>query len=138
MKYLVAAILIALASIAWPNLHVAMQRSDQKRTMADMRSIGTAWEARATDRNTYVVMRDGNVSYGELRRALEPKYIKQLPRTDGWDNPFLFQSTETEYSIRAIGSDYRLDAKLVPGPTTDFARDIVYSNGTFVAYPEGL
>jgi type II secretory pathway pseudopilin PulG len=138
MKYLIAAILIAVAAITWPNLHVAMERSDQKRTLADMRSIATAWEARATDCNTYVVTRDRNVSYEELRRALEPKYITQLPRTDGWGNPFLFQSTDEEYSIRAIGNDHRLDAKFVPGPTTDFARDIVYSNGTFTAYPEGL
>src|SRR5438094_4453816 len=103
MKYVVAAVLLALAAIAIPNLHTAMQRSDQKRTMADMRTIATAWEARATDRNTYLVGRPGIVAYDDLHRALEPKYVKQLPRDDGWDNPFVFAANDQEYSIRAIG-----------------------------------
>jgi hypothetical protein len=41
--------------VAVPNLWRAKQRSAQKRTMADMRTIATAWEARATDTNTYAV-----------------------------------------------------------------------------------
>ena len=105
--------------------------------MADMRTIATAWEARATDRNTYLVGRPGNVSYEDLRRVLEPKYVRDLPRTDGWGNPFQFIGKDQEYSIRALGSDHRMDAKLVPGAINDFARDIIYTNGTFVTYPEG-
>jgi type IV pilus assembly protein PilA len=50
---IVVAIIGILAAIAIPNLLTAMQRSKQKRTMADMRSIATAWEARATDVNKY-------------------------------------------------------------------------------------
>lgn len=137
MKYVIAAVLLLFAIIAIPNLLLAMQRSDQKRTMADMRTIATAWEARATDRNTYLVGRPGNVSYEDLRRVLEPKYVRDLPRTDGWGNPFQFIGKDQEYSIRALGSDHRMDAKPVPGAITDFARDIIYTNGTFVTYPEG-
>src|SRR5437660_12266334 len=48
---IVVAIIGILAAIAIPNLLTAMQRSKQKRTMADMRTIATAWEARATDRS---------------------------------------------------------------------------------------
>src|SRR5205814_4490670 len=44
---------LILAAIAIPNLLTAMQRSKQKRTMADLRTIATAWEARATDLNKY-------------------------------------------------------------------------------------
>jgi len=138
MKYAVAAVLLALAAIAVPNLHTARQRSHQKRSMADIRTIATAWEARAADRNTYLVGHPGVVSYGDLRRALEPKYVKHLPRNDGWGNAFQFVGTDQEYSIRALGSDHRVDAKFVPGATTDFARDILYGNGTFISYPEGL
>ncbi|HMC21457.1 MAG TPA: prepilin-type N-terminal cleavage/methylation domain-containing protein, partial [Thermoanaerobaculia bacterium] len=43
---IVVAIIGILAAIAIPNLLTAMQRSKQKRTMADMRTIATAWEAR--------------------------------------------------------------------------------------------
>src|SRR5437763_1331013 len=50
---IVVAIIGILAAIAIPNLLTAMQRSKQKRTMADMRTIATAWEARATDTNKY-------------------------------------------------------------------------------------
>ena len=50
---IVVAIIGILAAIAIPNLLTAMQRSKQKRTMADIRTIATAWEARATDVNTY-------------------------------------------------------------------------------------
>ena len=50
---IVVAIIGILAAIAIPNLLTAMQRAKQKRTMADMRTIATAWEARATDINTY-------------------------------------------------------------------------------------
>ena len=47
---IVVAIIGILAAIAIPNLLTAMQRSKQKRTMADMRSVATAWEARASSR----------------------------------------------------------------------------------------
>src|SRR5262249_60339143 len=50
---IVVAIIGILAAIAIPNLLTAMQRSKQKRTMANMRTIATAWEARATDTNKY-------------------------------------------------------------------------------------
>ena len=50
---IVVAIIGILAAIAIPNLLTAMQRSRQKRTMADMRTIASAWEARATDVNQY-------------------------------------------------------------------------------------
>src|SRR5947207_7051318 len=38
---------------AFPTRRSSDLRSKQKRTMADMRSIATAWEARATDTNRY-------------------------------------------------------------------------------------
>ena len=50
---IVVAIIGILAGIAIPNLLTAMQRSKQKRTMADMRTIAAAWEARTTDVNRY-------------------------------------------------------------------------------------
>src|ERR1700704_2238101 len=50
---IVVAIIGILAAIAIPNMLTALQRSRQKRTMADMRTIATAWEARATDVNKY-------------------------------------------------------------------------------------
>src|SRR5258708_6474882 len=49
----VVAIVGILAAIAIPNLLMAMQRSKQKRTMADIRSVATAVEAYASEKNGY-------------------------------------------------------------------------------------
>src|SRR5512140_63982 len=96
---IVVAIIGILAAIAIPNLLTAMQRSKQKRTMADMRTIATAWEARATDVNKYNAA--GGVSATAtctqdvstaLSGVLVPTYIKLLPPKDGWNNAFRFRS----------------------------------------------
>lgn len=143
-----------LAPIAWwvtQNLRLAMNRSHQKRTMADIRTIATAWEGRATDLNSYTIgARHGTspiqrVSTADLARALEPKYVRHMPRVDGWDNEFEFTMSDFDehgqaqsYAIRAIGSDHRADRIATLGATTDFAADIIYSDGTFTRFPEGV
>src|SRR5690242_18549204 len=91
---IVVAIIGILAAIAIPNLLTAMQRSKQKRTMADMRTIATAWEARATDLNKYNAA--GAISgvpgvsagIGNLTAYLAPTYVKTFPQKDGWGNPW--------------------------------------------------
>src|SRR4051812_6648438 len=93
---IVVAIIGILAAIAIPNLLTAMQRSKQKRTMADMRTIATAWEARATDTNTYLVAGasftwpGSAASYGALSGQLSPTYIKAVPQKDGWSRNYDF------------------------------------------------
>ena len=52
---IVVAIIGIIAAIAIPNLLNAIDRGKQKRTMADMRSIGTAIESYAVDNNVYPV-----------------------------------------------------------------------------------
>src|SRR5260221_7605405 len=79
---IVVAIIGILAAIAIPNLLTAMQRSKQKRTMADMRTIATAWEARATDVNRYNAAGTTfvTVSFADLNTYLTPTYIKKIGR----------------------------------------------------------
>src|SRR5262245_4965807 len=138
MKYVVAAVLLVLAVIAIPNLHHAMENSKEKRTLADMRAIATAWEARAKATKPYAIGRSSRVSFQDLRHALEPKYVTHLERTDGWGKPFEFTATGDQYSIRAWGSDRRRDAKLAEGPYVGYEHDAVYANGKFISYPEGV
>jgi type II secretion system protein G len=147
---IVVAIIGILAAIAIPNLLTAMQRSKQKRTMADMRSIATAWEARATDVNKYnaagcTFPAFGNVNYDNVNTYLAPTYIKQLPQNDGWGNGWEFGASQPwgnttnaaqAYSIGSKGKDGVASAT-TGGPTTNFDCDIVYSNGTFCQYPDG-
>jgi len=155
---IVVAIIGILAAIAIPNLLTAMQRSKQKRTMADARTIATAWEARATDVNRYNAA--GTIStvatctanaYPDLSGALAPTYIKLLPPKDGWSNQWRFrtdvafaQATPSQnYLVWSAAKDGTSDGSAgfegTPngGATTNFNNDIIFSNGVFLQYPEG-
>src|SRR6478672_6949093 len=87
---IVVAIIGIIVAIAIPNLLNAVQRAKQKRTMADIRSIGTAAEAYAIDYNRYPPAAAGypsGLSVGSAittSKYLAPIYIKQLPEKDGW------------------------------------------------------
>lgn len=148
---IVVAIIGILAAIAIPNLLTAMQRSRQKRTMADMRSVATAWEARATDTNSYAAAGAGitwpvtDKSVTTLESMLSPTYIKKLPVYDGWSTPFEVSDTTLTanartYAIESLGAD-KSDETEAQGNVIiihDFDNDIVYSEGSFVKYPEGV
>ena len=144
-----------LAAIAVPNLLTAMNRSHEKRTMADMRTIATAWEARANDFNTYDVRGKHRplgalpqalrwdalppVAAADLERALVPKYIKKFPRKDGWEHDFEFVAASDQYAIRSRGRDGKIDGSVYAVIRhQSFDNDIVYGNGSFYAFPEGL
>src|SRR5881398_3738357 len=91
---IVVAIIGILAAIAIPNLLTAMQRARQKRSMADMRSIATAWESRATETNQYTAAASGmklatSVPLSWLDDNLTPTYIKLIPHNDGWSDAFV-------------------------------------------------
>jgi type II secretion system protein G len=150
---IVVAIIGILAAIAIPNLLTAMQRAKQKRTMADMRTIATAWEARATDLNKYnaagatypTLAVSGGV--GTLELYLSPTYVKTFPKTDAWGTQYAptvsvqFAASGTaaqEYGITSYGKDGAAESTVRGGPTTNFDCDIIYSNGTFVQYAEGV
>lgn len=143
---IVVAIIGILAAIAIPNLLTAMQRSRQKRTMADMRSIATAWEARATDLNQYNAAGiswpapDEEIS-ANLKGSLEPTYIKKVPQYDGWGTEFYVGYSATSYSILSAGADETAQQTTNTGTiatTGDFDCDIIFSEGNFVYYPEGV
>jgi type II secretion system protein G len=147
---IVVAIIGILAAIAIPNLLTAMQRAKQKRTMADMRSIATAWEARATDVNRYNAagsILGTTATFAQVSAALTPTYIKNLPQKDGWGKDYDFSVDQAwggggtaaqQYAIQSAGRDGTVVSAPAVGATTNFDCDIVYSNGSFVTYPEGV
>jgi hypothetical protein len=114
----------------------------RRESMRRMREIAVAWEARATDVNSYVVrdLAGGNVAPELLAGALMPTYMRDMPRTDGWDNPFLFDVSEHggAYSIRSGGEDGHFDLETPRGATYAPGADIVFSNGNFISYPAGV
>ena len=145
---IVIAIIGILAAIAIPNLLNAVQRGKQKRTMSDMRALATAIEAYAVDNNAYppascptgvtaIIAAAVAVDSASFSR-LSPTYIGQPPIVDGWGE-FVFYANDTnQYAILSSGRDKIKQGTVTGcGTTTDFNNDIIYSNGTFVQWPEG-
>ena len=144
---IVVAIIGILAAIAIPNLLTAMQRAKQKRSMADMRTIATAWEARATDVNKYsaagaFTLPSIAVAETTMDTILSPTYIKALPANDGWGHGWAFavDTNGQQYSITSYGRDGTPQGGSLTTvtTTTNFDCDIVYSQGQFLQYPEGI
>lgn len=142
-----------IAAIAIPNLMTAIERSRQKRTMADMRNLATAWEARDVETGRFnaagaqVPGITDVVDVDNLDYALSPTYIKTMPRKDGWQHPFELFSSQSwggsapaaGYAIISPGRDGRFNTTTAAsGATTNFDCDIVYSNGSFIQFPQGL
>lgn len=140
---IVVAIIGILAAIAIPNLLSAIQRSKQKRTMSDMREIATGWEARAADTGNYVSAGYATLSTTlttpQMNALLSPTYIRTFPLRDAWGRPFDFSvdGTGHQYEIVSGGRNVTPDTSTPDGPTTNYDCDIVYSNGSFLVYPEG-
>ncbi len=125
-----------VSAIAIPNLLNAINRSRQKRSMADMRTIATACEAYAVDYRHYPV---AITSLDELATVLTPAYLKRTPALDGWRVPFQVTTAAdgTAYEIVSFGRD-KLPGDRPGGPTSNFDCDLVYRNGMFVQWPEGI
>jgi len=134
---IVVAIIGIIAAIAIPNLLNAIQRGKQKRTMSDMRSIGTAVESYQVDNGVPPNVADGTV-FAALTNYMSPTFIKLLPATDAWkaNMVWLHATSGDEYSVVSYGKDRTAQAAIL-GANTLFMNDIYYSNGQFTAYPEG-
>jgi type II secretion system protein G len=141
---IVVAIIGILAAIAIPNLLNAMQRSRQKRTMADMRTVGTAWEARATDVSSYTAAGlswpTADQPIANVAMNLEPTYVKRVPQYDGWSTSFVVGADTNGYAIRSYGADSAPGADNTNQilTTSQFDCDIIFAVGIFVQYPEGV
>jgi len=149
---IVVMIIGIIAAIAIPNLILAVERAKQKRTMSDMRSLATAWESRSVETGRYnasgamVAGIDQVVDINALGTALSPTYIRAMPKVDGWGHPLEAYTNlawghgtnASAYALISPGRDGRFAARPTTGATTNFDCDIVYSNGTFIAYPEGV
>ena len=134
---IVVAIIGIIAAIAIPNLLNAIDRGKQKRTMADMRSIGTAIESYAVDNNFYPKNMSA-VGAAGITSHVSPIYMKTVPTTDGWQNVWSINSTATgsEYTINSTAKDGTAGTN-GGGTTNNFDCDIVFANGQFFQWPQG-
>ena len=124
---IVVAIIGIIAAIAIPNLLNAIDRGKQKRTMADMRTIGTAIESYAVDNNFYP---QGLVdaTAATISTHVTPIYIRTVPTTDGWSNVWDIDTDTlgSEYTITSVAKDATVGTN-PGGQTGDFACDIVFN-----------
>ena len=142
---IVVAIIGIIVAIAIPNLLNAIQRAKQKRTMADMRSAGTAAEAYAVDFNSYpasaaVTLPSGftwplALTFGDPATAttyagrVSPTYIRALPLVDGWSSFFLYKTNtnQQDYVIASFGKNGTSDPLNTTGAeTTTFNLSLIH------------
>ncbi|HEX7502907.1 MAG TPA: prepilin-type N-terminal cleavage/methylation domain-containing protein [Acidobacteriota bacterium] len=138
---IVVAIIGIIASIAIPNLLIAFQKSRQKATMSDMKSIGSSLEIYVTDWS-FAPQAPGPIT-NLVHDWFVPYYIKVLPTVDYWGTVFQYLSGAggnlDSYTIESYGRD-----KIDSGPDTiydvvslyNFNNDIMYSNGFFTVGPK--
>jgi general secretion pathway protein G len=149
---IVVAIIGIIVAIAIPNLLNAIQRAKQRRTMGDIRTSATAIEAYAVDMNRYppsagsydlpAGLTAATTVGANMYKYVSPTYVKSVPLADGWNSWFLY-STDANGTVYALFSGAKdgvaAGASGTPvGPTTDFNQDIVYANGSFLQWPEGV
>jgi general secretion pathway protein G len=132
----VVAIIGIIAAMVMVNFLNALDKSKQKRSMADLRSIGTAVETYAVDNSTYP---KSISSWSGLRATVSPAYMRSPPDADGWSLTWDVATTANgkEYTIGSNGKDATVGPR-AGGTTGDFDCDIVFVNGSFFQWPEGV
>lgn len=133
---IVVAIIGLIAAIAIPNLLNALDRGKQKRTMGDIRAVASALEAYTIDNSHYPSASD----ISTVRGLLEPQYIRHMPLTDGWSHTLLANSATAGYTVASEGKDGAGGATACSGTPicTNLNDSIVFINGQFVQWPEGI
>lgn len=126
----VVAILGILASIVIPALLTAVNRSRQRRTMADMVQIAKINGVSQVDTGRYV----------NALLDLEPTYINNVPQEDAWGNLLDYQAAgdQRSYVLQSWGSD----GAAGPAPPANwtnepFEPDIILNTGQFTQFPSG-
>src|SRR5260370_31209843 len=82
--------------------------------------------------------------YTTLFRSLSPTYIKQFPKTDGWNNAFQYglptgaargsALAGPSYTIESYMTSSASEKNTVCGPTTNYDCYVILSNHTLILY----
>lgn len=123
-------------------------RDRQQGTMDDIRTIGTGVEEYSIDNDLYPSQPGRLAPVEEIRPAITPLYIRELPAKDAWGNDILYWSDERSYIIVSMGADGALDQSYATdggslgdlkfaGAFADASTDLVFANGQFVQWPAG-
>jgi type II secretion system protein G len=153
---IVVAVIGIIVAMLIPNLLDAFQKAKQKRTMADMKVIGTAMFSWLTDQSSAaaagavgtaidLTQYGTQVAPADLSTVLVSQYIQSIPVLDGWQSPFQYYlRTDNPHgtqvmAIRSLGRDKTADGDqytITGFDPTDYDRDIVWADGFMVRYPQ--
>jgi len=144
----VVAIIGIIVAIATVNLFNAIQRTRQKRSMGDMKTIATALESYATDQNLYpaaaaLALPSGlslpTGTIGAMAGSIAPTYLRAVPLADGWSSFFRYGTSpsNSDFALCSSGGDGVPETSPAGGATTSFNADIILVDGTFVQFPDG-
>ena len=158
---IVVAIIGIIAGILIPYLIDALNKGKQKRTVGDMRNVGTCWMSWLTDQvgsgaaggkaRTYSLADLTLISREELFTSLYQSqdffYCQDIPGWDGWGYGFeYYQNTGTllgakVMAIRSAGREGAfsdLTYSIGPFVSTDYDQDLLWADGLFIRYPAGV
>jgi hypothetical protein len=135
-------------------------REAQKKTIADMRNLGTAMFSWLTDQvgagaagqsqtepagKAADLAQYSPISHAELEKILVPQYLQTVPERDGWGHPYeLYLNVKNVLApqvmgIRSPGRDGRFSANrysVGSFPPDQFDEDIVWVDGFFARWPQ--
>ena len=159
---IVVAIIGIIAAILIPNLLDALQKAKQKRSVGDMRNVGTAWFSWLTDQvsaaasgsagNIYDMANLTTTLTGDqlLQTLYSPPgegvfYIQEVPNVDGWGHPYTYKHAQDVLAAQYMaiisggrdGSNPASSYHMGPFNATDYDHDIVWADGFLVSYPAG-
>ena len=130
----VVAIIGILASIAVVNLQSAIDKSRQRRTMTNIRSVAGALMAYGAD---FGYLPADGIQGNVLRDSLRPNVFKDLSVQDAWNVNLAYNTDQSHYTVESYGRD-GVDgpADITNETRTKFDYDIVMVDGLFTASPE--
>lgn len=145
------ALLCLAAAIVVPSLgNPSISKSRQKRAVGEVRSIAVAVQSYQTDHTNAPLppgVHPGSgwsyVPASDLKPVLTPDYIKEIPQTDPWGQPYLYGYTLENpewFCVLSTGKDGVRDSRDLPqspSATHCYESDIIWLNGEFLQYPEG-
>ncbi len=163
---IVVAIIGIIAAILIPNLIDALQKAKQKRTISDLRNVGTSIMSWLTDQvgaasagqQPYNAGSFAERTYAELANymnsTLDPTffYMQQVPQFDGWKNAydwgfatnlllgnvFIMCSPGREgvYSAACLSDHAGADTGAFIA--TDYDHDLIFADGFLIKFPGGV
>ena len=88
----------------WEDVEMLARAVDAEkaaRARAELETLAVALEAFRRERGFYVVAK----GEGALEDHLNPRYLARVTRIDPWHKPYLYEGTQTSYTLRSAGAD---------------------------------